>query len=169
MQNSPIELHQWVNYYRQLHLTKSDIERLGRGNSIEVVAFDRNMEENCRIYEDFTENESYSPEQMFANCRCMLSLISTNPYKWDLQYLDNTYEHFVDMDVSSMETGWLWYPLNDDNEIKLETTIQNWYITELSEPIVKHWEEFDDETRVGWSGPMIRWNDIADLRQVYWN
>lgn len=168
MNGEPLKLNRWVDYYEQLHLTKSDIIHLGRGGNLEVVVFDRNFTEECRIYEDFTENEPYSPEQMFANCRCLLTLISTNPYKWDMQYIDNTFEHYVEMDISTMGTAWSWYPLDNDNEIKLETTIQNWYITDLPEPIIKHWNDFNTDTRVGWRGPIMRWNDLADLRHVYW-
>lgn len=165
--DNALNLTSWVNYYHPLHLTKYDIDLLEIGDSIEVAVFDRDMNDKIVYSGNYNNNERYSPEQMFADCRCLIDLISINPHKWDLQYRYGTYEHYLELDTASTGTKWAWYPLNADDTIELRTTIVDWKITNLPEPIIKPWCDFDDDTRVGFRGPIMRWENLEDLREVY--
>ena len=71
----------------------------------------------------------------------------------------DTYTHPVHLDISSLQTNWTWYPIDElDGKIPLDQTGKH-----------IHWTEFSDITRVGWRGPIMLWDKLKDLPQIYYD
>ncbi|AYV75426.1 MAG: hypothetical protein Terrestrivirus1_300 [Terrestrivirus sp.] len=150
-------MYNFIDNCKNEHLTIRDVKLMSVGDVIDVVIWDKNFEEYW-IWEHAEEKTYYDPCVFFKSNRCKLT------YKGDMQwdiYFDfgDTFTHPVHLDVSSLQTDWTWYPIDElDGKIHSDWTTKH-----------IHWTEFPDTTRVGWRGPIMLWDKLKDLPQIYYD
>jgi len=182
----PVELYQFVNKTtRPFHLTLHDILELKKEETLDVVIWDRNFEENW-IWDHATLNEPYDPRVFFAENRCTLTFHGTEPslqqcgcgefhkmyMSWGITFpFGKTYVHTLHVDTTKLDTNWHWVPLDaQDGMLHIDS-----YVVKTGEKnpegwdrIDMRWQDLPKSTRVGWRGPIMRWRDLKGLPKVYW-
>jgi hypothetical protein len=164
-----MDMYDFINNCKDKHLTIADIKLMSPGDVIDVVVWDTNFEEYW-IWDSAEKNKSYDPFIFFKSNRCKIT------YKgnmlWDIYFdFGDTCTHPVHLDVSSLQTNWTWYEINElDGQIHITEEILDEKQSILSDWTPKHiyWTEFPDTTRVGWRGPIMLWDKLKDLPQVFY-
>ncbi len=168
-----MEVHDWMEQCRNLHITVGDVRNLNVGDELTVVMWDGNYEE-YKMW-DIPENENRNAEDMFSENKAKLIYKSDSPPTWDIEYIwEETIEHPVHVNVEHLRTTWTWCALESDGYIHItnecinaDETLANNYPD--YRPTHIHWDDFDDNIRAGWRGPMMKWEHLADTPAVYWN
>mgnify|MGYP006976398487 CR=1 FL=1 len=189
------ELYQFIRECRHLHLTKADVDLLKPGDRLDVVIWDRNFEEYW-IW-DQPQNVPYSPEVFFSENRHQL--VYQGGHKWDIEFnFGETIRHPFHLSLEGENTSYTWTSLEGKephdcqcqsrpvgSESSPEDQVENSYdwihITTYVKkddqsgppegwgPIHKHYDDFPTTTRVGWRGPMMLWDRLADLGMVHYH
>jgi hypothetical protein len=149
-------------------LTLSDIDKLNIGDTLDVVIWDGNFEENW-IWEHAERDKLYNPIDFFKENRHIATYLGD--YQWDIDFPHGeTFRHPVHLDVSSLQTNWGWISIEDGGiHITSEVVPINEEIPDGWKAIHKPISEMSNETRVGWRGPMMLWNELENFPQVYLN
>lgn len=161
-----MEIYEFIENCKDKHLTLGDLEKLKFGDTLDVVIWDRNFEE-CWIWDGAERNVKYDPKYFFRENHHTIKYLGD--YMWDINFnFGGTYSHPVHLDVSSMDTNWKWYAL-ENNEIKITYEVLNKgeKIPKGKKAPYKHITEFDKNTRVGWRGPIMLWDELDNLPNVY--
>ena len=133
------------------------------GDTIDVVIWDRNFEENW-IWNKAENMKLYDPEVFFKSNRHKLT------YKgdmiWDITFpFGKTITHPIHIDISNIQTDWKWCVIDGtDGEIHITHKVDG---TAVDKPIHINWSDFPENTRVGWRGPIMLWSELKKLPQVY--
>ncbi len=161
-------MHSFIEHCKNKHLKLSDIHNLNVGDILDVVIWDRNFEEYW-IWDNAKCNKLYKPIEFFKENRCLLNYLGD--YKWDITFpYGETIRHPVHLEVTSLKTNWKWMHIEDGEiHIKNEVVSINEKIPNGWKAIHKPITEVSNETRVGWRGPMIMWNELENLPDVYLN
>ena len=91
-------------------------------------------------------------------------------YTWDIQASWGTYEHSFHLNVEHLNTNWTWVAIDpEDGKVHITDNIfdegkehNNW------KPIHIHFDEFPKNTRVGWRGPVMLWEKVKNMPQIFW-
>lgn len=91
--------------------------------------------------------------------------------EWDLKSFEGIFEHPVHLDVSSLNTFWTWYNINNEGyiDINYEMIKEDEEIPKNWKPKYIHWTNFDENTRIGWRGPIMLWEKLFDLPMVHYD
>lgn len=159
-------MYKFIENCKDKHITLGKLEELNIGDTLDVVIWDRNFAEYW-IWENAKENVNYNPKDFFVSNHHSIKYLGD--YKWDINFNNcETFTHPIHLDVSSMDTNWKWWPL-ENNEIKIFHEILN--ISKELPPNKKvpqkHITEFDKNTRIGWRGPIMLWSELDNLSDVY--
>ena len=146
---SGLDLEQWENISSEYHLTIYNIQGLKPGDKIDVLILDRNvMDIVCDINE---ADVLYPPNEFFRQNR------HTYTHGEGLQgilhlHYGNTEEDtiLVDFEFDLLTEEGVWLPLKDE---KLGDN---------------HWSSFPATTKVGWRGPMVKWDDVDKIGSIYY-
>lgn len=155
-----LEIEKWQNEAKQKFLTVSDIGRLKKGDTIKVLVLDRNL------YDIVLEiNDSNA---LYNACEFFRYNSATYVHEKGLQG-KITY-HFNNEDLT-----------NDPFEFDVEFAEGNWYPlkngylpAEDEQGCFKllgrktKWDEFPLDTHIGWRGPMMFWEDVKKMPDIYW-
>ena len=162
-----MELYKWINHYKEKLLTINTIKNWNINEIKDVVIFDRNFEEYF-IWENTRKNENYTAEYFFQGNRCRIKY--NGNLTWDIEFDVGTITHPVELDVTDLGTGWAWMPLNGEY-MTINTVVKDWKITDLpqNEQHNIHFTKFNDNTRIGWRGPIMLWSDVKNAQDVYWS
>lgn len=166
---------------RRAGLTIADILALKPGDRVQVLAMDRNL---CDHVYPWRPGEPPGPtlpaKQFFEKKRDGAVYIHEGGLRgrvewgWDHEG-ERAHEPFQ-FEIEFKEGNW--HPLDDDgtlpsaNEPHMvkgppgEPAMERRHWDELP-PTRQHWTEFPKTTRVGWRGPMVRWDALADLPPVF--
>ncbi len=139
----------WLEQNKRFYLRISDFESWNIGEEIEVVTFDRNFIDLFST-DEFIEGKVYKPKDLFINSKGIITYKGNLIY--DITFTHGTYEHTVDLDLTSFGHR-IWSPINRDGNIRIDERIV-------------HWSEFDKNTLAGWRGPMMYWDDLDKLPNV---
>lgn len=161
-----MEMYEFIENCKNKHLTLDDIEKLNVGDTLDVVIWDINFEEYW-IWQNAKQGINYNPKDFFASNHHCIEYLGN--YKWDVNFnFGETFTHPIHLDVSSMNTNWTWCPLeNDRTKISHEMLNISDEFTPNKKAPQKHITEFDKNTRVGWRGPIMLWNELNNLSNVY--
>jgi hypothetical protein len=162
-----MEMYAWIDQHKPKHLTIRDLKKWAVGETKDVIIFDRNFEEYS-IWNNFKKNKEYNPTHFFEDNQCKITY--NGNLTWDIHYpFGGTACHNIELDIEKLNTGWHWSPLCEEYMI-LDTTTKNHRITKLPPKDQQkiHWSQFDDDTRIGWRGPIMLWKDVEDDIKIYW-
>ena len=158
-----MEMYEWINYYKPYHLTIGDLKKWNPGEIKDVVIFDRNFDDYF-IWDELKENKLYTPSYFFKENRHKIRY--NGDLTWDIIFhWGDTFCHNVELDIAEKQpvreifgTDCVWKPLNGEYMI-IKTNQKNSI----------HWTDFNDETRIGWRGPIMLWKDVKKGEKVYFN
>lgn len=167
MINKSLEMYDFIKQCKNKHLTLGDIKKMKVNDIIDVVIWDRNFEEYW-IWENAKNKQLYNAETFFEENHHQIKYKGN--MEWEIIFnFGETYTHKIHLDVSNLNTYWKWYGLSDDNKIHITQEI-----LKDNQKIPKHWKkkhahysEFSDNTRVGWRGPIMLWDKLKKMPQVY--
>jgi hypothetical protein len=148
----PIEMYTFINNCKSQHLTIADVKLLNIGDRLDVVIWDRNFEESW-IWTNADNEVAFPPDIFFLSNRHTLTYIGN--MTWNIHYpFGLNVIHNIELDVSKLDNIMKWYPISDDGNIKFLR-------------VFKHWTDFPDNTRVGWRGPIMLWDKLLTMPNVY--
>ena len=163
------ELYKWIEDHKLLHLCIDDVMSLRVGQELDVVIFDRNMEENG-IWDKFKKDKKYNPEDFFKYNHHIIKYKGN--FIWDIQFSwGETFEYPIHINVQSLSTNWNWIVLDThDNTINInnEEISQDESIPDGRKDVYLYLEDFPLRTRVGWRGSIMLWKHVKNKGQVYW-
>lgn len=174
-----MEQSDWKNANQNKFLTiKRARELFSENNEIKVLSFHRN------IWDETTQNNEehilHDPTHFFSKSYCIIRKIESktfpdgenkeeNKEEKNLNNLSISFEWDINFNLDFefdlyLEECECWYPLkngyiptHDEQEI---------FQFNFSEP--KHYSTFDENTKVGWRGPMMLWSEIDDNQKIYY-
>lgn len=154
-----LEVYHFIEECKKFHLTKNDVEKLRPGDKIDVVIWDGNFEEYW-IWEQ-PPGESYLPEVFFSENRHQIVYLGDQTWTIEFNFGENI-NHPLHLYVESL--GWR----SLGNGKKHDCGVPNsgpysWIIFEPEET-KKHYDEFPPETRVGWRGPIMLWENLLKIK-----
>ena len=170
--DEPLEMYNFMEKTRYMHLTLGDLKGLCAGETIDVLSWDGNWEEYW-IWENAKNEHPYDPHVFFKQNRCKITNHGNG--KWDITFSwGQTVEHPVHLDISELDfiserhkKGYFYHLDNNsclnNNKHKKEFG----YVHVDKQNFKKHWLEFPDEYRVGFRGPMMLWSDLDKCPKVY--
>ena len=144
-------------------LTVKDIINLNNGDKIECLSLDRNI---LDIVENVNpEDKLLLPTEFFRQNKITYyhrknlqgKIVFHNDGKDEIE-LEN-----FEFDIEYIPNNW--YPLKNGHLPPKDS--QGISTFNYTEP--KHWSEFEMHTRIGWRGPMIKWEYIDQFPKVYWD
>ena len=148
-QTKCLDMHDWINKYKNKHLTIKTLKKWKIGETKDVVIFDRNFDEHG--INELEKQKCYKPDVFFKNNRVKVK------YNGDLTWEIHSWERFctnVELDVTSLNTNCMWDMIKDKHIVYGNKK--------------KHWTKFDDNTRIGWRGPMMLWTDVKKGIKVFY-
>ena len=165
------ELYEWIDKHKTLHLTINDVNKLSVGDKLDVVLFDRNVEE-YGIWDKLKRETPYDPQDFFKWNRAILVYKGGENRSWDIHFsFGETHEHPAHINVEHLPTNWHWTALEKDGYVHITNNILNTGETLVDypdhHPIHLQWEDFSGDTTVGWRGPIMLWKDLRDKPKVY--
>lgn len=169
-QENALEMKNFIRVYsKDKHLTLGDVKQMSPGVTIDVVIWDRNYEEYW-IWDNAEDKKEYDPEEFFEQNRHQITYLGN--MKWDIKFpFGETIAHPIHLDTSSLQTNWRWVAVEEDGFIHITTEVVNEgeEIPSHWEPKHMHWSEFPDTTIVGWRGPIMLWDNLKNMPQVYYD
>ncbi len=162
-------MYHFIENSKNKHLTIADVKKMLPEDQIDVVIWDRNFEEYW-IWNNAENEKPYEPQIFFKSNHHKITY--KGDMKWDIHFnFGETIEHPIHLDVSELNTYWIWCAI-DGTDGKIHITNE---IVKNGEKIPPHWKpkhihwtEFSDNTRVGWRGPMMLWDELNNLSSVYY-
>ena len=166
--NKPLELSDWIEHVKDKCLTISDVKDFKEGDTHIFLVMDRNLY-------DIVEND-FNPEN-----------IPKNPVEF-FKYNLVTYKHYTDLKgLLTFHFEGL-FPSDEKNnltrpfEFEIEYEQDCWYpcrdgflptidfqgIAKFEWLTPKSYTTFPPNTRVGWRGPMIKYELLNNLPHVFW-
>lgn len=161
------EMNDWIENTRSKHLTLGDLKKWKKGETKDVIIWDRNFEE-YGIWGGLKEEKTYKPAKFFKGNHHKIKY--NGDFTWDITFeFGGTITHPVHLDIKKEGTGWWWSPL-DGEYIVLDTSYSNGKITKKKKKKVvkKHHSEYRDDTRIGWRGPMMLWEHVESGEPVHY-
>lgn len=174
--SKPLEMYEFIHKSKPYHLTINDIKTLKPNSTLDVIIWDRNFEEPW-IWSNAKKMQPYDPHIFFAENHHTLTYLGN--MKWDLHFnflteeekkCKNKFVHPVHIDVSNLPTNWTWVDIPDDGIINITRDIIGTgekLGPNKNKPM--HWSEFPGSTRVGWRGPIMLWEHMKKMPQVYYD
>lgn len=156
-----IEMYKWIEYFKPLHLTIKDLKKWKTNEIKDVAIFDRNFEEY--FIDNLKENHNYNPSYFFKKNRHKIK--KNNDLTWEISFHFENICPNIEVNVENLTSNCVWHPLDQeyiifDKSHKLEKNIKNKI----------YWEDLDENTRIGWRGPIMLWKDIEKKHnpKIYW-
>ena len=163
-----IVLHNFLNIIsRDFHLTIKDIESWEIGKEYDIVTFDRNLYD---VVGDIKGR--HDPQIFFKGVHHRMIYCGNMKMKmlWNFTDFKDEGARDVELDTKSLDYGWGWMPLTDGVMIIDETLIAADYnIRQLDDDEIfqRKWTEFDVNSRIGWRGPMMLWDNLKYFPKIY--
>ena len=156
----PLKL--WLIIMEDKHITIKDIIKMNIGESKKLLCLDRN-------FYDFINNTNKPINAKdFFKYNYIVEYTHKNNLKGTLKYLgdwsDNKPQMF-NFDLEYIKNHW--YPLNNDGNLPIND-LQGFAKFPWSKDKIKpvSWKDYSTNTRVGWRGPMILWEDVCNSPKI---
>lgn len=115
------------------------------------------------------KNKLYSPAYFFKHNRHKIRY--NGNFTWEIIYnWGDIFCHNVELDITKLNTCCMWYQLKGDYII-IDTKKNNdgqTIILPKNEHQYIHWTDFNNNTRIGWRGPIMLWKDVKNGMEVYY-
>ena len=147
-----LEIEEWQEKVRDKWITSGDIGKLKTGDTIKVLVMDRNLYDIV-----LSVNKP--------------SILHTATYVHDTGLHGKITFHFGDDDdivhdkfeFHVLFNDSCWYPLRNG---VLPAADEQGLFPLMGREV--RWDEFPLDTPVGWRGPMILWEDVKTMPDIYW-
>ncbi|RPH75604.1 hypothetical protein EHM76_01265 [bacterium] len=158
-----LEYEEWLDSAGDKCLTIADVEKMQPGERIRVLVMDRNLGDTC-----LSVNEPaivYTAQKFFAHNTAYFTrkqeLQGKLEWVWnDQNTVDDADEEF-EFHIEYAKGNW--YPLTNG---KLpEEDPQGFFHFPNGTP--RDWRQFPKTTCLGWRGPMMQWELVAEQADVY--
>lgn len=173
----------WVLHNRKEWLTIADIEKMKKGDQIKVLLLDRNVMDI--VTENVKCNKIYKPTEFYKKSWVIYTYDKPTEGLMQLYYEINSNENKkriknnknkknnsilennrntpfkIDLEINYKEGSW--YPLRNGY---LPAKDENWK-TNLLDGKKKKWTTFPKDTPIGFRGPMILWDKLDKLPNIY--
>lgn len=159
-----MESNDWIKHTTPHHLQIKDICNLPTGTNIPVLVLDRNVLDIAECQDTNEVNCTYPPSQFFRHNRATYihkdELTGDIIFHWESKDSNKIiFEFHIEYDTGH------WYPLENGHLPKNNPQDVSSFQNDKS----KSWKEFDPNTRIGWRGPMILWENIDNLPRIYYS
>jgi hypothetical protein len=166
-----MEMNAFIENCKQYHLTIKDIKEMNIGDTFDVIIWDGNYDEYW-IWTNAIDKKLYDPEIFYEQNKHTITYLGN--MKWNIHFnFGEIIEHPVHLDTRELKDTYAkWAAIEDDGSIHITSE----YLPQGVDMIPDgwkakhiHWTEFPETTRVGWRGYVMKWNDIKDMPQVYYD
>ena len=144
-----LDWDKWYKASRKYWLTIKDFKEMKKGDKIVVLPIHSNALDGPQTY--FKENTAFRPEKFFKTEK------DTITYQGNMQvgskHLNKPDNKSWGLDIEYAKNKWS--TLFDGNLI-------------MKNKSPKHWTKFNENTPVGYRGPMILWSDLKKLPKLYY-
>lgn len=162
--NEALYVHDWVDNAKAQCVTIADIKNLPAGARLQVLVMDRNLTDvtcegdtnpvntvvdastffrrNTAIYTH--EEDLHGTMDWIWNEEGRVD--ESTPFEFHIEYLPD-----------------LWYPLKNG----LLPTRDPQELFPIPPDVPRDWREFNTDTCIGWRGPMLKWELVAQQPKVY--
>ena len=174
----------WVLHNRKDWLTIADIEKMKKGDQIKVLLLDRNVMDI--VTENVKCNKIYKPTEFYKKSWVIYTynkptdgtiqlyyeiekekknkkITKNNKNKKNNSTLENNRNTPFEIDLEINYKEGSWYPLRKGY---LPAKDENWK-TNLLDGKKKKWTTFPKDTPIGFRGPMILWDKLDKLPNIY--
>jgi hypothetical protein len=160
MVNTAYNINVWLEMMRPKYLTIKDILNMDPGQKETFLCIDRNFYDlidhnsigeilppieflkNNYIYEYTHDHDLHGTTIWKTNPPEDIS----EPFNFDINYY-----------------GEMWYPLNDEGCLPYRDSQGLFSFATIK----RDYKEYDDDTLIGWRGPMINMNDVINSPHIY--
>jgi len=156
-----LELGKWIEDTKPFHLRINDVMDFKEGQEIMFLVMDRNL------YDIACEDDGnilFQPKHFFglntATYTHSRDLKGTIVYHWAQE---NSPEYPFEFEIEYAPGNW--YPLTDGHLPARDP--QEMAPFDYDEP--KPYTDFPVDTRLGWRGPMMKWDDLDIQPDVFWH
>jgi len=184
LENKGLYWQIWKNETRNKWLTIKDIQNLKKGQEIKILLLDRNVDDRFETDENIKPNKLYKPKKFFNSCWAVYKHIKDLKGEIFYQWQEEKIKKFN----SNQKGGSTFKVENRHNnskpyefEFEIEYKHNNWHPLEngflpaknyfrknLLDGKKKKWDKFPKNTKVGFRGPMILWEDLDKLPNIYY-
>lgn len=155
-----LECDEWQKFMVEKYaLTLGDVRAMEPRESLEVLALDRNIWDT--VMQDGTKNRDHRPQTFFDQARA--NYVHDRECQGRFRWTQDGFE-YQDFEFQIEFKHGSWYPLTEGRLRALFPSD-----APLIDPYVCHVSDLPDSTKVGWRGPMIPWDKLADAPCVYWD
>lgn len=159
-ENKTLDMSDFRDYIRPISLTIKDITSLKPGQTIKLLVLDRNFDEIACEEETNQLNIPHKAEEFFRLNTA--TYVHQQNLKGIITYdnIDLTRDFEFDIEYEKD----CWYPLKNNCLPKKDP--QHLASFSFNEP--KPYTDYPANTRIGWRGPMILWEKVKKLPDIYW-
>jgi hypothetical protein len=161
-----LNMHQFIDYTINDHLTIADIKNMKIGEELDVVIWNENFEENG-IINNMEQYLEYEPWEFFKWNHH--KIIYRGNMIWIIKFQNgNSLRCPVYLGIWNIDLPLRWYPIRDKC-INLEYHITPEGITKKKEVIPRYinYTRLIGTTRAGWKGPIMLWDKLKKYPLVY--
>lgn len=163
------EMYHFIDDTRPHHLTIADIKAMKAGDTLDVVIWDGNWEEYW-AWANAVDMQPYPATEFFIHNRHKITYLGD--MKWSIHFnFGETYDYPIHLNTENLEKTFCeWCDIESDGKIHITSEYLprgKSQIPDGWDSIHMHWLEFPDSTRVGWRGPIMLWDKLIGMPQVY--
>jgi len=157
------EMYDWIKKTKPYHLILGEVLKLEIGDIVEVAMFDSNFEE-YDIWNNIKPGEILPAPMFFKHNKS--TLIYKGNLVWDIEYdFGETIEHPVHICTEGINSK-SYFTKSENGNIKIKSEA---FTNGEKKYQIINCKNLSSQTRVGWRGPMIKWEHLSHLPPVYWN
>lgn len=153
-----LTISEWINNAKKYYVTLGDIMEIKKGEKIKFLILDRNVLDV--VQNTNKPNKAYEPAKFFRKSYGILKYGGN--LQGTMKFCDISVQRPFEFHIEYKKDQW--YPLK--NEYLPAHDPQNIFKLLGKQ---KHYTEFPKSTHVGFRGPMIFWQDMANLPNIYWH
>lgn len=156
-----LEIEDWEENAREKWLKVGDIEKLKTGDTIKVLVMDRNLYDITMDIND--PNTLYTSEHFFSQNTA--TYVHGSGLQGKLTFHIGNNDDIVQdpFDFHVQYNGSCWYPLKNGS---LPAEDEQGLFPLLDREV--GWDEFPLDTPIGWRGPMVLWENVEAMPDIYW-
>ena len=159
MTSNELYIEDWLDQMEPHFLTIQDVKNMQHNEENEYLCICRNFYD---FIPDIKKEEALKPSELFKN-NYKMSYIHDVDLKGKTKIEED--DEFIKFEFHIEYKKGYWYPLKDGNLPHEDPQ----GIFDLSSIVRKKWTEYDDNTKVGWRGPMLKWKFVEEYDKKVYN
>lgn len=154
MTSNELYIDEWLDQMEPHFLTIEDVKNMQHNDESQFLCICRNFYD---LILDNNKEEALKPSDLFKN-----NYKTHYIHDCDLKgkILSYNKEEYIKFEFHIEYKKGLWYPLKD-GKLPQEDPQGLFNLSSAK----KDWAEYDDNTKVGWRGPMLNWKFVEESEQ----